>query len=224
MVFADRYRDAPNAFERTLVWLEAVSGVLKEAPKEHVLMILQDLRYAARILRRSPALTATAVLTLALGIGANTAVFQLINAVAMRSLPVSDPGELAEVRIAGGNKGFGITNGRVRSADPPGLAGAASPPGGVLRRLRLGGARGARRRGFRPAAREGPDRQRRVLPRPRGPGVPRATLRAVRRGVELPEPAGGDQPRVLAARARRTGARARRAADRRISSLRKSSA
>jgi predicted permease len=112
MVFADRYRDAPNAFERALVWLEAVSGVLKEAPKEHVLMILQDLRYAARILRRSPALTATAVLTLALGIGANTAVFQLINAVGMRSLPVEDPGALAEVRIAGGNKGFGITNGR----------------------------------------------------------------------------------------------------------------
>ena len=73
--------------------------------------LMQDLRYAARILRRSPALTATAVLTLALGIGANTAVFQLINAVAMRSLPVSNPGELAEVRIAGGNKGFGITNG-----------------------------------------------------------------------------------------------------------------
>jgi predicted permease len=111
MVFADRYRDAPNAFERALVWLEAFSGVLTEAPKEHFFMILQDLRLAARILRRSPALTATAVLTLALGIGANTAVFQLINAVTMRSLPVSDPGELAEVRIAGGNKGFGITNG-----------------------------------------------------------------------------------------------------------------
>jgi hypothetical protein len=137
MVFADRYRDAPNAFERTLVWLEAVSGVLKEAPKEHVLMILQDLRYAARILRRSPALTATAVLTLALGIGANTAVFQLINAVAMRSLPVRDPGELVEVRIAGGNKGFGITNGAPDSLQRASTASSARSS----RKSRTSGAR-----------------------------------------------------------------------------------
>ena len=118
-------------------------------------MILQDLRFAARILRRSPALTATAVLTLALGIGANTAVFQLINAVAMRSLPVSDPGELAEVRIAGGNKGFGITNGAYAQLTRPVWQELRSPPGGVLGRVRLGERRTARRRGVRPAPRRG---------------------------------------------------------------------
>jgi len=69
---------------------------------------LRDLRYAARVLRKSPAFTAVAVLSLALGMGANTAIFQLVDAVRLRTLPVQNPGELAEVRIgdrgpAGGN-------------------------------------------------------------------------------------------------------------------------
>jgi predicted permease len=74
-------------------------------------MILQDLRFALRLVRRSPAFTATAVLTLALGIGANGAIFQLIDAVALQTLPVHAPRELAEVRIAGGNQGFGLNPG-----------------------------------------------------------------------------------------------------------------
>jgi putative ABC transport system permease protein len=56
--------------------------------------ILQDLRFALRQFRRSPAFVATAILTLALGIGANTAIFSLLDQALLRSLPVHDPGRL----------------------------------------------------------------------------------------------------------------------------------
>src|SRR4051812_32311277 len=59
----------------------------------------QDLRYGVRTLLKSPGFAAVAVLSLALGIGANTAIFQLLDAVRLKSLPVSAPQELAEVRI-----------------------------------------------------------------------------------------------------------------------------
>src|SRR5262245_15304752 len=56
--------------------------------------VWQDLRYGARLLRLSPAFTAVAVLSLALGIGANTAIFQLLDAVRLRSLPIDRPHEI----------------------------------------------------------------------------------------------------------------------------------
>ena len=62
--------------------------------------LLQDFRFAARMLRKTPGFTLAAVLSLALGIGANTAIFQLLDAVRMKTLPVRAPQELAEVRIA----------------------------------------------------------------------------------------------------------------------------
>jgi putative ABC transport system permease protein len=72
--------------------------------------LLQDLRYAIRALYGSPGVTLVAILSLALGIGANTAIFQLLNAVRLRSLPVANPQELAEVRIAGENRVYGSSN------------------------------------------------------------------------------------------------------------------
>jgi predicted permease len=59
--------------------------------------LLGNLRYAVRQFRRSPVFTAAAVLTLALGIGGTTAIFTLVNAVMLRSLPVSDPGRLYRI-------------------------------------------------------------------------------------------------------------------------------
>jgi predicted permease len=66
----------------------------------------EDLRFASRTLRKSPSFTAIAILTLALGMGANTSIFQLLDAVRLRSLPVADPASLVKVQIKGGVHDF----------------------------------------------------------------------------------------------------------------------
>lgn len=62
--------------------------------------MFQDLRFGVRMLLKNKAFTAVAVLSLALGIGANTAIFQLLDAVRLRTLPVKAPQELAEIRMS----------------------------------------------------------------------------------------------------------------------------
>jgi len=59
--------------------------------------LMQDIRFAVRQLRKAPGFTLTVIITLALGIGANTAIFTLVHGILMRSLPVSDPSKLIRI-------------------------------------------------------------------------------------------------------------------------------
>lgn len=68
--------------------------------------LLQDVRYALRQLRKNPGFTAAAVLTLALGIGANTSIFTLLHASLWSPLPVSDPKEIFHVMRASSEGDF----------------------------------------------------------------------------------------------------------------------
>jgi hypothetical protein len=74
----------------------------------------QDLRYAGRLLRKSPGFTVVAILSMALGIGANTAIFSLMDAVMLRSLPVRSSNELVVIgdptRVASLSEGSGRTD------------------------------------------------------------------------------------------------------------------
>ena len=59
--------------------------------------VFRDFRYAGSALRKSPGFTATAILTLALGVGANVAIFSLINTVLLRDLPFRQPDRIVEI-------------------------------------------------------------------------------------------------------------------------------
>jgi putative ABC transport system permease protein len=100
---ADARREARRRFGNREVLREHVHDV-------DVLVWLQsmvaDIKYAARALRANPGFTLVAVLSLGLGIGANTAIFSLIDAVMLRSLPVSHPEELVQVTMTNGRSNF----------------------------------------------------------------------------------------------------------------------
>ncbi|HWB41018.1 MAG TPA: ADOP family duplicated permease, partial [Gemmatimonadales bacterium] len=72
--------------------------------------LLADLRYSARALRAAPAFTVVALLSLGLGIGANTAIFSLVDAVMLRSLPVTRPEQLVKVAMGSGDENDVFTN------------------------------------------------------------------------------------------------------------------
>jgi predicted permease len=100
-----------EARRRALVEFGSVEARKEECRQAVGLRLLDELRgdasYALRLLRRSPAFTLVALLSLGLGIGANTAIFSLIDTVLLKTLPVEDPQRLVFVDNSGGKSGGG---------------------------------------------------------------------------------------------------------------------
>jgi len=93
----DRWREERSITGSLVVWFHAVFGIFYQAPREHYHMIIHDLRYAFRILRKDLSVTAAAILILALGIGSTTLVFSLANGLLLRPLPYPQPERIIAV-------------------------------------------------------------------------------------------------------------------------------
>lgn len=100
--FAERAREISGPLAPLKIFLAAVADVIPNAVAVHWDVLRQDLRYAARSLRRTPGFALTAVLVVALGVGANTAVFSLADFVFVRPLPYEDAGRLLKLWQGGG--------------------------------------------------------------------------------------------------------------------------
>jgi putative ABC transport system permease protein len=90
------YRDRARS-EGASVWVALVADLARTAPKEQLSTLVQDVRHAWRTWRRTPVLALAAMLTLALGVGANTAVFSVVHGVLLKPLPYPDADRLVEV-------------------------------------------------------------------------------------------------------------------------------
>jgi predicted permease len=95
--FAARRSDAGSPFARLMLWSEVLPDLILTAALSHWDILRQDVRLAARSLRRSPGFTITTILVAAIGIGANTAVFSVTDHVLVRPLPFVDAGRLVQV-------------------------------------------------------------------------------------------------------------------------------
>jgi putative ABC transport system permease protein len=91
------YRDRVRGEGPASVWLALLADLMSTAPREQISTLVQDVRHAWRTWRRTSVLALAAILTLSLGVGANTAVFSVVHGVLLRPLPYPDADRLVEV-------------------------------------------------------------------------------------------------------------------------------
>ena len=97
--FHDQRREAEgNGAVRTL-WIRTVLDLLRRAPREHLDVLSRDASYAMRVLRRHPAASAMAIVSLAIGIGLNSAVYSVVAGVLWRGLPLKDGDRLVSIGL-----------------------------------------------------------------------------------------------------------------------------
>jgi putative ABC transport system permease protein len=96
-ILARRRRDASGPWSVTALWVAAFFEILLNAAAVHWDVLRQDLRYTARTLARTPGFALTAILVVALGVGANTAAFSVTDFVLIRPLPFAEPERLVKL-------------------------------------------------------------------------------------------------------------------------------
>ena len=106
-VFRERTQKTSGGISRIACWLHEFFDIIGNAAQLHVDMLKRDLHYTTRTVSRSPGFALTAILVTALGIGANTAVFSIVNHALIRPLPFADSDRL--VRLWEDVEGYGHT-------------------------------------------------------------------------------------------------------------------
>lgn len=110
--FRDQHDDMARRGRTWRLWALTIAGLLGRAPREHLDILQRDAGYAVRQLRRRPGVTAGAVVTLAVGLGLNTAVFALASTILWRSLPFPDADRLVvihDVSVDGSRDGTSVS-------------------------------------------------------------------------------------------------------------------